>query len=81
MKRKLLGLCPFVAAGLVASSSFGQIQVAGNLLVNVDATGAPVGPLAYLTNSGALGGVFLANNNNVASVTPQVIALDRKSVV
>ncbi len=75
MKRKLLGLCPFVAAGLVASSSFGQIQVAGNLLVNVDATGAPVGPLAYLTNSGALGGVFLANNNNVASVTPQVIAL------
>jgi hypothetical protein len=34
-----------------------------------------VGPLAYLTTSGALGGVFLANNNNVASVTPQVIAL------
>ncbi|HWI58527.1 MAG TPA: LamG-like jellyroll fold domain-containing protein, partial [Bacillota bacterium] len=65
----LLGL-----AGLVPAS-YGQIQVAGNLQVNVDAVGLPVGPVTYLTNSGAAGGVFLATNNNVAGITPQVFAL------
>jgi autotransporter-associated beta strand protein/T5SS/PEP-CTERM-associated repeat protein len=75
MKRlRLLSSCALAAAGLVTSAS-GQVQVAGTLQVNVDATTALVGPITYLTNSGALGGVFLANNNGVAGVTPQVIAL------
>src|SRR5262245_3938350 len=61
-------------AGLTLSAS-GQIQVAGTLQVNVDATSAPVGALSYLPNSGAAGGVFIARNNGVTNVTPQVIAL------
>ena len=63
-----------LAAGLV-TSAFGQIQVAGTLQVNVDATAQPVGALAYLANSGAMGGVFIASNNAAAGVTPQIIAL------
>jgi fibronectin-binding autotransporter adhesin len=74
-RRSLLNLLAVVAlAGLTLNAS-GQIQVAGNLLVDVDATGAPVGNLAYLTNNGAAGGVFIAKSNGVANVTPQVIAL------
>lgn len=76
MKRlRLLSSCALAAAGLVTSASGQVVQVAGTLQVNIDATTAPVGPLSYLTNSGAMGGVFLANNNGVAGVTPQVIAL------
>lgn len=63
------------AAASLALNVSGQIQVAGNLQVNVDATGAPVGALTYLTNSGAAGGVFIAKSNGVTTVTPQVIAL------
>lgn len=75
MKRiKLLGACAAVAAGVVMSS-FGAIQVAGTLQVDVDAVGQPVGSFTYLTNSGAMGGVFLSNNNGVAGVTPLIIAL------
>ena len=70
----ILAACALTAAGLV-TSSFGQVQVAGTLQVDVDATGSPVGAVAYLTNSGAMGGVFLASNNGVAAVTPQIIAL------
>lgn len=70
----ILAACALTAAGLV-TSSFGQVQVAGTLQVDVDATGSPVGAVAYLTNSGAMGGVFLASNNGLTNVTPQIIAL------
>ncbi|HEX7652874.1 MAG TPA: LamG-like jellyroll fold domain-containing protein, partial [Verrucomicrobiae bacterium] len=45
----------------------------GNLVVNVDATTAPVGALAYLTNNGTAGGVFQAYTNS--GLGPQVVAL------
>jgi len=73
-KLRTLGACALVAAGLI-TSSFGQIQVAGTLQVDVDATGVPAGPITYLPNNGALGGVFLAVSNATAGATPQVIAL------
>ncbi len=69
-----LSACAVVAAGLI-TSSFGQIQVAGTLQVDVDATGVPAGPITSLPNNGALGGVFLAVSNANAGATPQVIAL------
>lgn len=65
------------ATGLAVSAS-GQIQVAGNLLVDVDATGAPIGNLTYLPNNGTLGGVFVAysvNSNATTRITPQIAAL------
>jgi fibronectin-binding autotransporter adhesin len=71
---RTLGACALAAAGLV-TSSFGQVQVAGTLQVDVDATGSPVGALDYLPNSGAMGGVFAATNNAASGVTPQIIAL------
>ena len=69
-----LGACGFAAAGMIMTAS-GQIQTAGVLQVDVDATSQPVGALTYLTNNGAAGGVFLASANGVAGITPQVIAL------
>ncbi|HEU5072159.1 MAG TPA: LamG-like jellyroll fold domain-containing protein [Verrucomicrobiae bacterium] len=71
---RILTLCALAALGWATTAS-GQIQVAGNLQINVDATTAPVGPLNYLTNSGVAGGVFLAGSNGVAAVTPQIVAL------
>ena len=62
------------AVGLSWSAS-AQIQVAGTLQVNVDAVTQPVGAVTYITNSGAAGGVFLATNNAVAGITPQIVAL------
>lgn len=55
-----------------------QVQIAGNLLVDVDATAAPVGNLTYLPNNGTLGGVFIAysaNSNATTRITPQIAAL------
>src|SRR5688500_1782021 len=57
------------ALGLVSSAS-AQVQVAGDLLVNVDATALPLGSLASITNSGTLGGVFEARGG--AAATPVV---------
>src|SRR4051812_14855348 len=53
------------AAGLISTAQ--AVEVAGSLLVNVDATTAPVGPISSIANAGTLGGVFetraAANNN------------------
>lgn len=76
-KLRTLSACALAAAGL-ATSSFGQIQVAGTLEVNVDATGQPVGPFNYLTNNGAMGGAFIAfatGSNATTQVIPQIVAL------
>ena len=69
-----LAACAWMSAG-VFTSAFAQIQTAGTLLVDVDATGQPAGVFTYLTNNGTLGGVFLANNSAVAGVSNLVVAL------
>lgn len=57
------------AAGLVGTAH-AQLQTAGSLLVNVDATSAPLGTLSSITNAGTLGGVFEARGG--AAATPFV---------
>lgn len=48
-----------MAAGVVTELQ-AQIQSAGTLFVNVDATALPDGPVTSLANAGTLGGVFAA---------------------
>lgn len=49
----------FVMASLMASASAeAQIQTAGSLFVNIDATTLPPGAVSDITNSGTLGGYF-----------------------
>ena len=48
--------CALAAAGFV-TSSIGQIQTAGTLQVSLDAVGLPTGPVSYLNNAGAAGGI------------------------
>lgn len=69
-----ISACAFLAAGFVAIT-FGQIQTAGTLLVDVDATAQPVGQFAYITNNGSMNGAFIATNTGVAGISPQIIAL------
>ncbi|HWN94617.1 MAG TPA: LamG-like jellyroll fold domain-containing protein, partial [Methylomirabilota bacterium] len=64
---------PLLSAALAAvgaiSTAQAQVQVAGALLINVDATAAPLGALAAITNSGTLGGFFEARfGTNVPAV-------------
>jgi hypothetical protein len=47
-----------LAAALIPFHSAAQVQTAGNLLVNVDATSLPLGPLASVPNAGTAGGAF-----------------------
>ena len=73
---RAIGVCALAAASL-ATSSFGQLEIAGTLQVDVDATAAPVGPYTFLANQGAMGGVFVVTNQNPGSNTgvgPQIIA-------
>lgn len=49
-----------IAAGVLSNAHAQQIQSAGALLVNVDATALAAGPLNSITNKGSLGGVFAA---------------------
>src|SRR5262245_24979950 len=69
---RTIAACTLAAAGYV-TSSLGQVQVAGNLQVSLDAVGQPVGPIGYLTNDAVAGGVFASVTN--AGTGPQVIAL------
>ena len=57
------------AIGLVSTAQ-AQVQVAGSLLINVDATTAPLGSLTNITNNGTMGGVFEARGG--AAETPVV---------
>ncbi|MFM1768283.1 MAG: hypothetical protein RJA22_812 [Verrucomicrobiota bacterium] len=67
-------LLPAVTAALAAAGLIGsaqaQLQTAGSLLVNVDATSAPLGSLSSITNSGTQGGFFEARGG--AGATPVV---------
>ena len=56
------------AVGLVSTAQ-AQVITAGAVLVNVDATATPLGPLTNIVNSGTMGGVFEARyGTNVPSV-------------
>ncbi len=52
--------------GLI-STARAQVQVAGELLVQVNATALPFGPLNAITNTGTMGGVFEARGGAVAT--------------
>lgn len=47
------------AAGLISTAQ-AQVQVGGELLVDVNATTQPIGPLTAITNAGTMGGFFQA---------------------
>jgi hypothetical protein len=53
-----------------AQSTHAQIQTAGTLFVNIDATVEPLGNISWVTNSGTLGGVFEARGG--ATAVPRV---------
>jgi hypothetical protein len=73
MKRlQHLGMALLVA-GSSCLTALGDIQVAGTLLVNVDATGQPVGSITSIANSGTLGGVFWATGGG--GNNPRVVAV------
>ena len=69
-----ISACALLAAGLV-TPAFGQIQIAGSLLVDVDATAQPVGSYSYLTNNGSMGGVFVPTNGLLFGVTNSIVAI------
>lgn len=54
-----------LAAGAI-TSAYGQVQTAGDLLVNIDATGLAAGPVTSITNTGTAGGVFLATGGGAS---------------
>lgn len=49
-----------IGAGLVSYAAFAQVQKAGDLFVDVDATQSSEGPLSNIVNNGTLGGFFEA---------------------
>ncbi|HEU0008367.1 MAG TPA: LamG-like jellyroll fold domain-containing protein, partial [Verrucomicrobiae bacterium] len=53
------------AAGLIGSAQ-AAIQTAGALLVDVNATSLPSGPLASIANAGTMGGVFEAGGSGAS---------------
>jgi CotH protein/lamin tail-like protein/concanavalin A-like lectin/glucanase superfamily protein/Big-like domain-containing protein len=65
--RSLLLLIAFVTFVYSASA---QIQTAGTLFVNIDATAETLGNIPWVTNSGTLGGVFEARGG--AATMPRI---------
>lgn len=49
-----------IAAGFVSAAAYGQVQKAGELYVDIDATQLPEGSLPSIKNNGTLGGSFAA---------------------
>ncbi|MDQ6630904.1 MAG: hypothetical protein M3Y82_04000, partial [Verrucomicrobiota bacterium] len=73
------GFFAILALAMVVTSAQAQIQTAGDLFVNVDATPLPTGTLNDLTNSGTLGGFFEAkgtNNLNTNAVVASVAGVN-----
>jgi autotransporter-associated beta strand protein len=69
----MLGFAACALAAGIATPAMGQIQIAGNLQVSLDAVSLAVGPVSFLANSGTAAGVFQAVTNT--GLGPQVIAL------
>src|ERR1044071_4235028 len=65
--RALSAVC---LTGALALPARAQVQIAGSLLVDVDATAAPFGSLSSITNRGVLGGFFEARGG--AAATPVI---------
>jgi hypothetical protein len=59
-----------MAAGLLSNAAYGQIQSAGTLFVDVDATKLAEGPLKTIKNNGTLSGLFEATG--AATTVPTV---------
>jgi hypothetical protein len=74
--RLQLGLAALAAAVAITSAQ-AQIQVAGSLYINVDATTNTVGALTLndIPNSGSLGGVFESTNTSFIATVSNVNAL------
>lgn len=53
-----------VASGVLTSIAFGQIQTAGELFVNLDATKLADGTVTSVPNKGTLGGFFVARGTD-----------------
>ncbi|MGI8967411.1 MAG: hypothetical protein ACR2H1_15185, partial [Limisphaerales bacterium] len=58
-----------LALTMVIPSARAQIQTAGDLFVNLDATTLPTGTLNDITNAGTLGGFFEAKLTNGVTAT------------
>src|SRR4051812_14604219 len=70
------------AIGLISTSTAqAQVQVAGSLLINVDATTAPLGTLTNITNSGTMGGVFEARSAGETPVVARVSGNGQKGIL
>src|SRR5580765_5015936 len=71
------GLFPAVTAALAAagliSTASAQVQVAGSLLINVDATSVATGPINSIPNAGTLGGVFEARGGGANNPTVAIV--------
>ncbi len=63
-----------IAAGLVTTTASAQVQKAGDLLVDVDATQLAPGPLASIPNNGTMGGFFEAVGGTAN--TPVIATVD-----
>ena len=59
-----------IAAGLLTPAAHAQVQTAGTLFVNIDATSSAEGTLKSIKNAGTLGGFFVATGD--AAATPKV---------
>ncbi|HLP78068.1 MAG TPA: glycosyl hydrolase [Candidatus Paceibacterota bacterium] len=72
MKALLTSAASVCCSLLVALQAHGQVQVAGTLLVNIDPSASPLGPISWVANSGSQGGVFEATGLATTSL-PVVI--------
>ncbi|HAB19468.1 MAG TPA: hypothetical protein DCE44_23935, partial [Verrucomicrobiales bacterium] len=61
-----------LAAGLLSPAAFAQVEKAGDLLVDVDATKLATGAFTSVPNGGTLGGFFVPTGDAVSSTTPAV---------
>jgi hypothetical protein len=65
-----------VATSLIVAGSLtaeAQVQTAGNLLINLDATSLTTGTISEWTNAGTLGGSFFAGSAGSASIQRQTV--------
>lgn len=58
-----------LSAGLLTPAALGQVQKAGDLLVEVDATQLAVGPFSGVSNTGTLGGFFAVAGDETTAPT------------
>jgi hypothetical protein len=84
-RRASSSLFPLLTTALAAigliSTAQAQVQVAGSLLINVDATTAPLGSLTNITNAGTMGGVFEARSAGETPVVAQVSGNGQRGIL